>query len=89
MSLGRVIPPFRIRADPKPHYCRACVRRSANGNTLSRPRRVLRRDEALGLHDDSLSWRAVARDAARSSGLHGRRLLHIGNRIAGSACSQR
>ena len=33
----------------------------ANGKTLGRPRRVFRRDEAIRLRNEGLSWRAVAK----------------------------
>lgn len=33
----------------------------ANGKTLGRPRRVFRRDEALKLRGEGLSWRAIAK----------------------------
>lgn len=33
----------------------------ANGKTLGRPRRVFRRDEALRLRNEGLSWRAIAK----------------------------
>jgi DNA invertase Pin-like site-specific DNA recombinase len=33
----------------------------ANGKTLGRPRRVFRRDEAIRLRNEGLSWRAIAR----------------------------
>jgi DNA invertase Pin-like site-specific DNA recombinase len=33
----------------------------ANGKTLGRPRRVFRRDEAIRLRNEGLSWRAIAK----------------------------